>query len=138
MARAGDILFHQEWIFEDGTKGRKLLVVINTPHSVDMPCLVLKTTSQKAHYSGAVSGCNVDQKVFLVLKTKEPCFDSDTYIQLPQIWELTNEDLLSGCFSKVISLLSDPMSDMCLIQLKTCLKYYKNDVSPKHWKLIFD
>jgi hypothetical protein len=137
MPKAGDILFHQEWVFNDGTLGRKLLVILNTPDNPDIPCLVLKTTSQDDRYIGAVSGCNVSKKVFLVLSANEPCFDCNTYIQLPQIWELTTEDLLSGCFSKIIKPLADPISKSCFDRIKICLKNYKDDISLKHWKLIY-
>lgn len=137
MAKAGDILFHKEWEFDDGSIGRKLLVVLNTPPDIDTPLLVVKTTSNSKQYSGVNTGCNPLKRVYYVLQSDEPCFDCDTYIQLHMIWEITTQELLSGCFAKVITPLGIPVSPRCFQQIKGCLRNFKNDISTKHWKLIF-
>jgi hypothetical protein len=137
MPKAGDVLFHKEWVFDDGTKGRKLLVVLNTPPDIDTPFLVVKTTSNSDFYKGVNVGCNLSKRVFFVPKSDEPCFDCDTYIQLHIIGEITTEQLLRGCFAKVIIPLETSVSAKCFSQIKACLKNLKNDISTKHWKLIF-
>lgn len=44
---AGDILFHSDFTFHDGTKGTKLLIVLNDPDLArDEPYLVIRTTSR--------------------------------------------------------------------------------------------
>jgi len=136
MPKAGDILFHKEWVFDDGEIAPKLLVILNTPVDIDTPYLVLKTTKNPKWYSGVKSGCNPDKKVFFVLKVDEPCFDIDTYIQLPNIREITTTDLLRGCFSKIIVPIN-AVSISCFQRLKNCLKNFKYDISLKHQKLIF-
>jgi len=136
MAKAGDVLSHKEWVFDDGSQAPKRLVVLNTPDDIDTPCLVLKTTSNDKWYAGVKAGCNPNKKVFFVPKPSEPCFSLDTYIQLPSIWELTTKELLDGWASKVITP-AGSISGLCLAQLKNCLKNYKDDISLKHRKLIF-
>jgi hypothetical protein len=42
----GSIFVAENFIFSDGTKGKKLLVLLNNPASND-PYLLVKTTSQK-------------------------------------------------------------------------------------------
>ena len=138
MAKAGDILFHKEWVFDNGSQGRKLLVVLNTPPDIDTPLLVVKTTKQPEFYNGASIGCNPSKKVFFVLQSDEPCFDCDTYIQLHMLGEITTEQLLRGCFVKIIIPLEASVSPKCFSQIKACLKNLKHDISTKHWKLIFD
>jgi hypothetical protein len=136
MAKAGDVLSHKQWVFDDGSEAPKLLVVLNTQTDIDMPCLVLKTTSNPKWYAGVKVGCNQNKKVFFVLKANEPCLDLDTYIQLPSIWELTTKELLDGWASKAIRPIGS-VSGNCLAQLKNCLKNYKDDISTKHRRLIF-
>jgi hypothetical protein len=137
MPKAGDILFHKEWEFDDGSQGRKLLVVLNTPSDIDIPLLVVKTTSNRAFYEGVNIGCNPPKRVFFVLQSDEPCFDCDTYVQLHSIWEIPIEQLLQGCFAKTIIPLEIPISPKCFNQIKSCLKNFKYDISTKHWNLIF-
>ena len=137
MPKAGDILFHKEWVFDDGSQGSKLLVVLNTPSDINIPLVVAKTTSQSAFYKGANIGCNPAKKVYFVLQSDEPCFGCDTYIQLHGIWELTTEQLLVGCFAKVIIPLGVSVSPRCFQQIKGCLRNFRDDISTKHWTLIF-
>ena len=137
MPKAGDVLFYKEWVFEDGSQGRKLLVVLNTPPDIDTPLLVAKTTSNSKHYSGVNAGCNPSKRVFFVLQSDEPCFDCDTYIQMHGIWEITTEQMLSGSFARVIIPLETPVSPRCFQQIKGCLRNFRDDISTKHWNLIF-
>jgi len=46
MPQPGEILYYNNYVFEDGSKGDKLFVVLNVAENIDLPCLVLKTTSQ--------------------------------------------------------------------------------------------
>lgn len=137
MAKAGDILFHKEWVFDNGSQGRKLLIVLNTPPDIDTPLLVVKTTSNPEFYKGVSIGCNPSREVFFVIQSDEPCFDCDTYIQLHTIGEITTEQLLRGCFAKVIIPLEKSVSPKGFSQIKACLKNLKYDISTKHWRLIF-
>lgn len=135
MPQPGDILCHKEFEFEDGTKKLKLFVVLNAADD-KAPCLALKTTSQPKRYKGSHQGCNPDKKAFFTPTIWQKCFDVDTYIQLPQIFEFSTLELLQGGLSKSIYIQKSLTSE-CLAQLKNCLKKFKEDIAERHWNIIF-
>ena len=135
MPQPGEILYYNNYVFEDGSKGDKLFVVL-TVADIKSPCLVLKTTSQSERYEGVRQGCNPQKRVFFVPTAWGEYFKFDTYIQLLQILEISTEELLKGVFSKNIRVVNSLSAD-CFAQLKNCLKQFKEDVSPQHWRLIF-
>jgi len=135
MPQPGEILFYTDYVFEDGSKGDKLFVVLNVA-DINVPCLILKTTSQAKRYEGVGKGCNPKKKVFFVPRDWENCFERDAYIQLPEIIPMSTEELLKGVFSKNIRLVNSLSAD-CFAQLKNCLKQFNRDISTQHWKLIF-
>lgn len=135
MPQRGEILLYKDYAFEDASKRDKLFVVLNIA-DINTPCLVLKTTSQSARYLGAKKGCNPSRRVFLVPAEWGGCFELDTYIQLPQIIEIPTVELLQGSLSKKIRIVNSLPPD-CFAQLKNCLKQFKRDISPQHWRLIF-
>ncbi len=135
MPHPGQILFYKDFEFEDHSKKDKFLVVLNDTDK-DSLCLVLKTTSQPKHYKGAVKGCNPQKKVFFVPSGWEQCFKVNTYIQLPQIFEIPTDTLLVGDISRKIYVRSS-LTVRCLELLKDCLKQFKDDMSDYHWLLIF-
>lgn len=135
MPQPGEILFYREYEFEDGSTGSKLFVVLNA-QDVSSPCLVLKTTSQSKRYQGVVQGCNQRRNVFFAPSSWQSCFDRDTYIQLPQILEISTTDLLNGSFCNNISVVSS-LSSQCFLLLKQCLKQFRDDISGHHFRIIF-
>lgn len=137
MPKPGDILFHKDFTFADGSKGEKLFIILNNVAGND-PYLVLMTTSQSKRYPKVTQGCNPSKKVFFAPIKWQTCFRVDTYIQLPKIEEFTaTEVLIGGMKTKTIEVLRSPISDDCLAQLRNCLKQFKEDISENHWKLIF-
>lgn len=134
MPYAGQILFYKDFEFEDHSKKNKFLVVLNDTDR-DSLCLALKTTSQSKHYQGVDKGCNPQKKVFFVPMSWEQCFEVDTYIQLPQIIEISTDKLLAGEISGKIYVRSS-LTVECLKLLKNCLKQFKDDISAHHRKLI--
>jgi len=135
MPQPGQILCYKDFEFDDQSKKDKLFVVLNDADTNSV-CLVLKTTSKSRHYEGVGKGCNAQKKVFFVPTDWEQCFNLDTYIQLPQIIEIPTEKLLAGDISRTIYA-STSLSIECFKLLKSCLKQFKEDISPQHWKLIF-
>jgi len=140
MPQPGEILRYYDWPFEDGSKGDKLLVVLNIAENIDLPCLVLKTTSQSKRYEGVRQGCNPHpyppKRVFFIPLHWQECFSVATYIQLAEIFEIPTEELLQGALSKRIRMMGSLSAD-CFTQLKNCLKRFKEDISKLHWNLIF-
>ncbi len=135
MPQPGEVLCYRDYRFENGSSRDKLFVVLNAADS-DTPCLLLKTTSQPRRYLGVRRGCNLQKRVFFVPADWGKCFDSDTYIQLPEIVELPTAELLRGAFSNLIYRVNSLSSD-CFAQLKNCLKQFKQDIAQQHWELIF-
>lgn len=135
MPKPGDILCHKEYEFKDGSKKEKLFVVLNMADG-NTPCLALMTTSQSKQYPRVNQGCNHTKRCFFVPTKWGNCFTLDTYIQLPRIFEFPVNKLLTGSFAKIVYV-SNSISSDCLAQLKNCLKKFKEDLSERHWKLIF-
>lgn len=136
MAQVGQILHYRDFRFEDGSVGNKLFVVLNEA-DINSPCLVLKTTSQPTRYIEASEGCNSGKRVFFIPQNWQECFSLDTYIQLPQIFEISTEELLKGSLANKSIDVIGSLSVNCFAQLKNCLKKFRYDISPDHWKLIF-
>jgi len=82
----GDIHYHPEFQFEDGTSSKKLLVLLNTPGDQEL-FLFLKTTSQRKN-KPKVPGCIETYPPLFFLPAKVDFFDQDTWIQLYQIYPI--------------------------------------------------
>jgi len=134
MPKIGDVLFYKDFEFEDGSKSDKLFVVVVCSKDA---CLVLKTTTNNRLYQDVKDGCNAQKKVFFIPKKKSEFFDLDTYVQFPQLFEITVLELLRGGLSKAIKRYDSVLSDQRLQLIKDCLKYFKNDISSQHWDQIF-
>ena len=131
----GHVLFYRNFPFEDGPPADKLFVVLYVA-DINSPCLFLKTTSQSKRYVGAEKGCNPQQKVFFVPLDWQESFPLDTYIQLPQIFEISAAEIFAGTLSKRIYLKNALSADHFTL-LKSCLKQFRKDISQEHWQPIF-
>ena len=131
----GQVLFYENFPFENGSTGDKRFVILYVA-DINSPCLVLKTTSQSRRYIGCQEGCDPQKRVFFVPLSWRECFPLDTYIQLPQIIEIPAAKIFAGTLSKRMRLMN-ALSIDCFKRLKDCLKKFKDDISPQHWKLIF-
>lgn len=136
MAQPGDVLHYSNYRFEDGSTANKFFIVLCS-WDIDVPCLVLKTTSQPKHYPDVSRGCNPSKRVFFVPSSWGQCFKRDTYVQLPQIIEIPTEDLLTGSLAKVITV-AGSLQNPCFVELRGCLKRFREDISLQHWKWIFE
>jgi hypothetical protein len=132
MPQTGQILFHRSFVFEDGTKGDKLFIVLNNCDNKE-DCLVLKTTSQTRRYAGVKTGCNADKKVFCIRKDCNQGFPTDTWVQMDNIFPLNVEKLL---LEKQITFI-DHLNEYCISTLKKCLRNYRDDIPVKYWALIY-
>ena len=135
MPKTGDVLSYKDYEFEDGSKSDKLIIVLCSGSY----CLALKTTSDKPGFypRGTRDGCNPQRKVFLITKAKREGFLLDTYVQLPQLIEISIQELLSGSIGGKIKIMSQSISSKCLQLILDCLKYFKDDIAPEHWEQIF-
>jgi hypothetical protein len=136
MPGPGAILHYKGFRFEDGTAGDKYFIVLNKTE-IDSDCLVLKTTSQEKRYGTVNQGCNPEKKVFYIPAGQVNCFKLNTFVQLPQIIEISTGELLKGMLSRKIIKEVDCLSDTHLKQLKDCLEKFRIDIAAKHWESIF-
>jgi hypothetical protein len=136
MPRPGAILHYKDFRFEDGTTGDKYFIVLNKTE-IDSDCLVLKTTSQEIRYGVVNQGCNPEKKVFYIPTGHVNCFKLNTFVQLPQIIEISVGELLKGTLSTKLIKEVDCLSAPHFKELKDCLEKFKNDIALKHWKSIF-
>jgi len=75
----GTILLHKNFIYEDGTAGKKYLILLNTPKKND-PYLVVKTTSQRKN-KPQTAGCIEHLSLFFI-PARTTFFPVDTWVQL--------------------------------------------------------
>lgn len=134
MPEPGEVLCDDQFQFSDGTKGKKLFIVLNNA-GVGEPCLVVKTTSQVRRYTNTQVGCNPQKKVFYVI-TSAGVFTQNTFIQLDEIFPYHPDELLTGYWQKRIKQVSK-LPDLILRQLKNCLKKLKQDIPEKYYRMIF-
>ena len=132
MPRAGQVLYHKDFIFTDGDTGNKLVVVLNTCDNRET-CLVLKTTSQSARCPYATPGCNSRKKAFCVYEECEQGFCEDTYVQMDNIYPINVEQLLN---TKQVSFV-DHLSGICFANLKRCLRNFRDDIPQQYWATIY-
>lgn len=79
MVSRGTILFHKNFVYEDGTAGRKYLILLNTPKKND-PYLVVKTTSQRKN-KPQTAGC-IERLSLFFIPARTAFFPVDTWVQL--------------------------------------------------------
>jgi hypothetical protein len=132
MPKLGDILFYKDYEFEDKSKSDKLFVVLCSDES----CLVLKTTSNDRFYKNAKDGCNPSKRTFFIPVSKKEFFVLDTYVELPQLFELSIEEILHGLRSKNIKIYESKLSKKCTQAILECLRQFKDDISIEHWEMI--
>jgi hypothetical protein len=133
MPTAGHILLCRDFVFKDKSKGKKLVIALNTCGNKET-CLVLKTTSQGKHYPNSHPGCNSLKKCFCICAECKQGFDEEyTFVQLDYIYPINVDELLN---TKQITFI-DRISDICFTNLKKCLRKYKDDIPKQFWSLIY-
>lgn len=133
---AGDILFHPEFTFHDGRKGSKLLVILNNPDlSKSEPYLLIRTTS-RLKGKQMVPGCIAAWRVFYIPPTEGEFLKDPTLLQLDDIYEMGAAQAVKNGVEKNLRKVGR-LSDLTFAQLKNCIKQIKEDISEKHYRLIF-
>src|SRR4030042_1599760 len=130
MPQPGEIFVVKQYEFEDGKPRDKWFVVLNAS-DLERPCIVLKTTSNPKWYQNCVKGCNKHLRCFFAPAIWQTCFNKDTYIQLPQIFEFPAHVLLRNVLTGRIEFKS-PLTTDCFAQLKSCMAGFKDDISQSH------
>ena len=124
MFARGSIFIAENFIFSDGTKGKKLLVLLNNPASND-PYLLVKTTSKK-HSKPDTLGCVESYHQVYFIRADSPFFKKDTWIQLDDYFPFSQKTIMK----KLNHLGVLPDKTIKLI-INCFLKINKQDLSPK-------
>jgi hypothetical protein len=113
----GTILCDNEFIFSDGSKGKKLLIVLNDGETGRY--IIVKTTS-KPVYKGITYGCqSEDRYPNFFLPEGSCCLHGQTWVMLDQFFEFSSTDLLSKSFAGQINRIG-LLREEILIQLLKC------------------
>lgn len=113
----GTILSDNNFVYADGSTGKKLLVVLNDG-SIGY-YIVIKTTS-RGHYKGIQFGCQSKDRYPNFFITKSSSFlTQDTWILLDQFFEFGSHELLQKSFTGQIKSIGI-LTDNILIDLLKC------------------
>lgn len=130
---AGTILYHRKFETLDSWKGKKLLVILNTPDiKKEEPYLMSKTTSQKDN-KPLKYGCHKNWSLFCILQNND-WFKEHTWIQLDEIYSFEYKSVLVDHFKGELEV-KDKLKELTLTHLKKCIKDC-DDISDIHKKLI--
>ena len=76
--KVGSIYLHEKIQFSDGSTGKKLFIIVNSP-SKDCNYLVCKTTSkERPPYRIRKQGCAAPQKNYFMFYANDDWFNQDT------------------------------------------------------------
>jgi hypothetical protein len=115
--KCGTILSDTQFEFSDGTKGEKLLVVLNDGETNDY--IVVKTTSV-SDYKKTEFGCQIDGRYPNFFLPKGCCcLRTHTWVQLDQFFEFNSTHFLTANFSGRINRIG-LLPDEIIIELLHC------------------
>jgi len=127
----GTILYHQAFQFHDGEIGKKLLIILNTPHN-DEPYLCCKTTS-KQKYNIEREGCHYHKNIY-VINPNFDCFKEKTWVQFHELYEIEAGKFLKDHFDCKLEI-KGSLKDNTIAAIINCIKR-SEDVSNYHLTLL--
>lgn len=130
MQTRGDIFFHPNFKFRNGSVGRKLLLLLNTPGKKET-CIFVKTTSQQKN-NPSRPGCIKERSLFFIPSGKT-FFKEDTWIELYERYEMHPEDVDKNTDVQIIGSLDSKLVDKIIDCLFVSEDY---DIPPIHRKLL--
>lgn len=79
----GTVFFFEDFVFADGDKGNKLVIVLNSPKG-DEPYLLCPTTSQQ-HKRKKIIGCHAENNYYYI-DEKQDRFVKNTWVVFHKIY----------------------------------------------------
>jgi hypothetical protein len=137
MPQNGQILHWDKYQFPEGNINDKLFVVINDSSCDTDLCLLLITTSNDRLYLGYKDGCNPRHFMFYIPKVWGECFPKPTFVKLPLIISVPCAELWAKIAEGTVYFWKRKLSLNCMVQLKSCLKTYSDDIPLQYHPLIF-
>jgi len=130
LQQRGAIYHHSALTFFNGVKGKKYLILLNTPAKSE-PYLFVKTTSQKKD-KPSTPGCIKEKSLFFIPAGKT-FFWQDTWVQLYEIYEFAPHEIDNDKAITIEGSLDVKMID----DLVQCLFISEEDtISGVHKKLL--
>src|ERR671919_2596466 len=114
----GTLFFDTKFIFHDGERGKKILVVLGRKDGITV---VVKTTS-KGHRYRLDFGCQADARFLCYYLTPSSCcLDKPTWVCLDEFYNFKDSDLLQRHFSGQINRIGMLPDDLTVDLLKCAL-----------------
>lgn len=117
--KSGDLVFYKDFVYPDGTKNDKYLVLLNTPVDSDDWCLFIPATKRSRGRPKA-EGCQKEYQSFFIPKGAKEYFWEPTWLPLDPIYEVNYSAIssreivgkISSClFNKIMSCIRDSSLD---------------------------
>ncbi len=94
----GSVYFFPNFIFPNGEKSNKLIILLTRSSKLD-ELFIFCTTTSKQKYREKKPGCNKDKAYFFIPVGKE-LFDTDTWLILDILYSFEPIDILQYNFNK--------------------------------------
>lgn len=129
--KAGDILYHNEYQYPDGSSGIKLLILLNIPKNEE-PYLFCEVTSQQ-HFRSKTFGCNSYRQYFFIPATRD-WFNKNTWIKLDTITGWKTASILKDKFDGKLDI-KGKLSTNIFNAVKNCVRKI-DTINNKYKKMI--
>lgn len=137
MVEKGEVIYCPQYLLTEGVIHDTWFVVLDTPTLWDK-MICLKSTSKGFRYGYVERGCNSDKhyKCFYIPSTWQSCFTQNSYLVLPDIYEISLTKFLD--LSRKRQLISKGVLEkVCLDELLDCLSCFYDDIAEEHWERLF-
>lgn len=132
MHPRGTIFHHRQLVYENGTVGKKYIILLNTP-SKSEPYIFVKTTSRKKDKPTTPGCIKVHWLSLFFILAGKTFFPLDTWVQLSQLYPISPTDIHTNKDISVESSLDAKIID----DIVNCLFEVEEDnIAPVFKKLL--
>lgn len=127
LALPGYVYYDNDFVFSDGTKGKKLFVVLGDSRLDKDFVLVARTTSKAKTKCDLGCYCNQYPPCFCI-PCQESCFNLDTWIMLDDIAEYDSDTLSSWLRKGTLSIELTKSVILCAIQSEHIARWVRESL----------